>query len=68
MPQDIRTADEIRCAAMAARTQQGLRLHLRTPDGDTVLYPKDQATRRRWVTAARRQGYTIVTETPEGTP
>jgi len=54
------TADEIRTAAIARRTRQGLKLRILTPDGETVLYPKDHATKARWLTDARRKGYTIL--------
>jgi len=54
------TAEEIRHAAMARRTALGLKLRLLTPDGETTLYPKDHATKARWLAAARRKGSTVL--------
>ena len=54
------TADEIRTAAIARRTTMGLKLRLLTPDGETTLYPKDHATKARWLVEAQRKGYTVL--------
>jgi hypothetical protein len=54
------TAEEIRTMAMARRTAQGLKIRIRTPDGETTLYPKDHATKTRWIASARRKGYTVL--------
>jgi hypothetical protein len=54
------TAGQIRAAAMAKRTAQGLKLRLLTPDGETTLYPKDHATKAKWVADATRKGYTVL--------
>jgi hypothetical protein len=54
------TADDIRTRVMAQRTARGLKLRLRTPDGETILYPKDAATFLRWRDAARRQGWQVL--------
>ena len=54
------TADEIHQAAMARRTAQGLKLRLLTPDGESTLYPKDHATKQRWLADAQRKGYTVL--------
>ena len=54
------TADDIRTAAMAKRTAMGLKLRLLTPDGETTLYPKDHATKARWLVEAQRKGYTVL--------
>jgi hypothetical protein len=56
------TADEIRTRVMAQRSALGLKLRLRTPDGETTLYPKDAATFLRWLDAARRQGWQVLPE------
>jgi hypothetical protein len=50
------TAEQIRQAAMARRTTMGLKLRLLTPDGETTLYPKDHATKARWLADAQRKG------------
>jgi hypothetical protein len=52
-------AEEIRNAAMAKRTAQGLQLRLRSLMF-TTMYPKDHATNTAWIAAARRRGYTIL--------
>jgi hypothetical protein len=54
------TADDIRHAAMAPRTAQGLKIRLLTPDGATTLYPKDYQTKQAWLADARRHGYPIL--------
>jgi hypothetical protein len=54
------TADDIRTLAMARRTAQGLKIRLLTPDGATTLYPKDHATKQRWLAQATAKGYTIL--------
>jgi hypothetical protein len=54
------TAEEIRNKAMAKRTAQGLKLRLLTPDGETTLYPKDYATKQRWMAQAKAKGYTVL--------
>jgi hypothetical protein len=54
------TADQIRTAAIARRTAQGLKIRLLTSDGETTMYPKDHATKQAWITAARRKGYTVI--------
>jgi len=54
------TAEDIRTMAMAKRTAQGLKLRLLTPDGATTLYPKDHATKARWLADAQRKGYTVL--------
>jgi hypothetical protein len=54
------TAEDIRAQAIARRTAQGLKLRLLTPDGETILYPKNQATKQQWLAAARRKGYTVL--------
>jgi len=54
------TADDIRHAAMAPRTAQGLKIRLLTPDGATTLYPKDHQTKQAWLADARRHGYPIL--------
>jgi hypothetical protein len=43
------TAEDIRALVMAKRTAQGLKLCLRTPESETTLYPKDHATKTRWL-------------------
>jgi hypothetical protein len=54
------TAEEIRTMAMARRTAQGLKIRVLTPDGETTLYPKDHATKTRWIASARRKGYAVL--------
>ena len=55
------TADEIRRMVMARRTGAGLKLVLVTPEGnETTLYPKDQATKARWLASAQAKGMTVV--------
>jgi hypothetical protein len=59
------TTDELMAQVMARRTAQGLVLRLLTPDGVSVLYPKDHATKARWEAAAVRKGYTILASEEE---
>ena len=54
------TADDIRNAAIARRTTMGLKLRVLTPDGATTLYPKDHATKARWLADAQRKGYAVL--------
>jgi hypothetical protein len=54
------TAEDIRNAAMAKRTTQGVKICLLTPDGETTLYPKDHATKQAWLKDAQRKGYQIL--------
>jgi hypothetical protein len=54
------TAEQIRAMAMAKRTAMGLKIRLLTPDGETTLYPKDHATKTKWIAEAQRKGYTIL--------
>ena len=54
------TAEQIRTMAMAKRAAMGLKIRLLTPDGETTLYPKDHATKAKWLADAQRKGYTIL--------
>ena len=54
------TTEDILNAAMARRTAMGLKLRLLTPDGETTLYPKDHATKSKWLADAQRKGYTVL--------
>jgi hypothetical protein len=54
------TAAQIRTAAIAKRTKVGLKIRLLTPDGETTLYPKDHATKTRWIADAQRKGYAVL--------
>jgi hypothetical protein len=54
------TAEDIRTAAMARRTTQGLKIRVLTPDGATTLYPKDHATKQAWIASAKAKGYTVL--------
>jgi hypothetical protein len=54
------TAEEMCNAAMPRRTAMGLKLRLLTPDGETTLYPKDHATKHKWLAEAQRKGYQIL--------
>ena len=54
------TTEDILQAAMAKRTAMGLKLRLLTPDGATTLYPKDHATKARWLAAAQAKGYAVL--------
>ena len=54
------TAEEIRKAAMARRTIQGLKIRLLTPDREMTLYPKDHATKQAWLRDALRKGYAVL--------
>jgi hypothetical protein len=54
------TTDELMAQVIARRTAQGLTLRLLTPDGVSVLYPKDHATKARWEAAAQARGYTVL--------
>jgi hypothetical protein len=60
-PQEISTmtADDIHKAVMARRAALGLKIRVLTPEGEQTLYPKDQATKQRWIAAARRKGCTV---------
>ncbi len=55
-PQEISTmtADDIHKAVMARRAALGLKIRVLTPEGEQTLYPKDQATKQRWIAAAQR--------------
>ncbi len=54
------TADQLRQMAITRRGNAGLKIVLKTPEGLTTLYPKDTATKDRWVAQATRKGYTVV--------
>lgn len=54
------TAEQIRALAMAKRTAMGLKIRVLTPDGETTLYPKDHATKVKWVAQAKARGYTVL--------
>lgn len=54
------TTEEILKIVMAKRTKMGLKIRLLTPDGETTLYPKDHATKSKWLADARRKGYTVL--------
>jgi hypothetical protein len=56
------TADDIRARVMAQGGALGLKLRLRTPDGETTLYPKDAATFLRWRDTAQCQGWQVLPE------
>jgi hypothetical protein len=46
---------------MAQRTQQGLKIVIEDAEGNQVtLYPKDQATKARWIAGYARKGMTIL--------
>lgn len=50
---------------MQARTAAGLVIELQDAQGDTcTLYPKDCATKQRWVAVCRQRGYAILEEKP----
>lgn len=43
------------------RTAQGLKIILQLPEGDIMnIYPKDQATKARWIAGYRAKGMTIL--------
>lgn len=54
------TAEQIRNMAMAKRTAMGLKIRLRTPDGEVTMYPKDHATKTTWIAQAKAKGYTVL--------
>lgn len=46
---------------MQQRAAQGLKMVIQLAEGDiTTLYPKDQATKDRWIAGYERKGITIL--------